>query len=202
MTSPSPDPTLTLERLGGGPRVGLAQETEVLRLALTSGLITPAEVAAWAEAVIQILRAEDPVLRALASAGGSTVDVVAGLLSRVTGPRSSDRALSEVFLTLYTALSRQPRKAGRVAQALDRLVAAGVAPELEAPLRMWAFSRRLEAGRGGPHDAVQEATMELREFLASHISVRNPGLLRDGRLGIGGPMPDSDTGWPRGTGLR
>jgi hypothetical protein len=181
MTSPTPDPTSgpgasrSRERLAGGRRVGLAQETEVLRLALTSGLITPAQVAAWAEAVIQILGAEDPVLRALASASGSTVDGVARLLSRVSGPRSSDRALSEVLLTLYTALDRHPRKAGRVAQALERLVAAGVAPELEVPLRLWAFSSRLEAGRRGPHDAVEKATMELREFLASHLSVRNPG---------------------------
>lgn len=178
MISTRPDPISGIDssiegqrRRQAEAREVLAQETEVLHLALASGLVDSAQIASWANAVIRILGSADPVLCALATAGSSPAVVVARLLRSVSGARCSNAAQYEVLWVLSKALEQDPGKARRIAGALERLAGSGLAPDLEHPIRVKAFSRRLETGAGGSTGGGESVTAELRDFLAMRLSV-------------------------------
>jgi hypothetical protein len=164
----------SLGRLSGGTRRTLAQEAEGFRVALSAGLVTPADVAAWAESAIQILGIEDSSLLSVAAAGAFPAEIVSRLLGRVSGPRNTSLAVADVLLAMHDQLERMPSQALPIAAGLERLAASGLAPDLAGEVGSWAFARRLEDALKGSYSSPALVTSELRDFLRRRIP---PGAL-------------------------
>lgn len=145
------------------------EEAEVLRKGLFHGLTSVNEVVAWADAQIVQVQAPHPALLDLALSRRAHPLDLCGLLAQVPGVAAKEIVARQIFKRMLEHLDRDESTAPTLACALYEMALAGEAPSEEAERQMWYFEDALTLARQGIGGTVEQATIELRDFLRGQL---------------------------------
>ena len=146
----------------------LKHRAEVHRLALAAGLILPEDVVSWAAHVSGSGAATDPAIQRLALLTTPTVSEVSGLLAEVRGSSDARMVIQRLFAAMQDHLHANPDKANVLTQILERMAAAGIAPDSAAEVRMWVFHEILTVAESRSPEEAAAVRDELAAFLRTY----------------------------------
>lgn len=153
--------------MSGSPVVSHRTIAEAYAIGLDAGLVTAAEIGAWADQII-LAEAKPAFAFIEVSAAGQDEDALVAALRSVPGVADGDGRRNLVFAMMRRSLAREPAMGRRIARMLELMALAEDVPNPGAGSQMSWFDDAFDlADRRiwGTHESVLD---ELRRFLEEH----------------------------------
>lgn len=147
----------------------LNEDAAFLCLALGHGLVSVAEVVAWADAEIAARERPHPALIEVSTSGRRSPGEVAAALYPLASECDEVKQLDRLFAAMYHTLSHDVEASRRIASALYTLALSGTMPSGDNPERaMLYFEDALDLAFDRVHGTVDVVVHEMLRFLAPY----------------------------------
>jgi hypothetical protein len=147
----------------------LNEDAAFLRLALVHGVVSVAEVVAWADAEIAALERPHPVLIEISTSGRRTPGEVAAELDPLASGCDDVKQMDRLFAAMYHTLSHDFEASRRIASTLYSFALSGMMPSGDASEgAMLYFDDALDLAFDGVYGTVDGVVHEMLRFLAPY----------------------------------
>lgn len=147
-------------------------QAEALRICLNAGFVTPEEVVAWADNVIQLGEVPSLELIELSLGLGRPLDSTLDTLAAMPGVACKAEVARAVLCKMAQVFERNPATGPGIARVLYQMYLDGTVTSVEAAAQMSRLDDAFDLAEAGHWGTTDEVTAELGEFLSEWTSNR------------------------------